>query len=137
MKKPNGSLPSANPIPIRHQNDGRNDHASKLSQLDLSLPVKVRAEFGPETEVKNIIKRYGGAPMQRQPQFTETDHDLDLSRALSQIERAHNAFNRLELKHRQKYKSPYELWMAYYRGEMEDPEPTPEPDKVQTPPDPK
>lgn len=116
----------------RHQADGLGDKISRQNTIDASSPEVVRAEFGPESDVKNILKRYGVLPQQqRQPFYTETDFDTDLQTAIIKIERVNDAFNKLPKKHREKYPTVDDLWYAYQTGTITD-----EPEKPASAPTP-
>lgn len=107
---------------LRHQGDDQQEAVSKASRKDCSIPVLVRPEFGPETDVKTILARHGAIPApNRTPTFTQTDYDLDLTRALGKIRRAHDAFDELPREKRQKFRSADELWRAYLNDELERP----------------
>lgn len=110
---------------LRHQGDGKGDTASNATVKDFSEPVMVRAEYGPESQVKNILKKYGALPIpQREPHFTETDFDTDLTTALHRIKKADEAFAKLPLKHREKYPSASALWQAWKENRLIPDEPT-------------
>lgn len=82
--------------------------------IDCSQPIIVRPEFGPDTDIKTILRRHGGLPAPtRQPVYTETDFDADLTSALAQMKRAHEAFEALPKKHREKFQTADELWQRY------------------------
>lgn len=104
---------------MRQQGDGKGDEASKASTIDCSQPVITRQEFGPDTDVKTILRRHGGLPAAaRQPQYTETDYDRDLTSALDQLKRAHAAFEALPQKHRDKFKTADQLWQRYRQDNL-------------------
>lgn len=110
------------------------------TRFDFSEPVVVRAEFGPDSEVKNIIRKYGGPLQQlssaagshhatfaatgRMPLFTDTDYDIDLQQAVTKIRAAEEAFDRLPRKTRERYGSPAGLHDADRRGYIPDEAPT-------------
>lgn len=82
--------------------------------IDCSQPIIVRPEFAPDTDVKTILRRHGAIPpLTREPTYTETDFDADLTTALAQLKRAHEAFEALPQKHRDKFKSADQLWNRY------------------------
>jgi len=99
---------------LRHQGDGKGDAVSSAGQRDFSSPKVVRPEFGPETDIKTILRRHGGIPAPtRQPVFTETDYSEDLTSAIGKLKTAHEAFDALPEKHRKKFKNAAELWRRY------------------------
>lgn len=101
-------------MPLRQQGDGLGDAASKATRIDCSHPIKVRPEFGPDTDIKTILRRHGAIPAAtRQPVYTETNYDTDLTKALDQLKRAHAAFEALPKKHREKFQTADQLWQRY------------------------
>lgn len=101
-------------MPLRQQGDGLGDAASKACRKDFSQPSIVRAEFGPETHVKAILKRHGAIPAPaREPIYTQTDYDVDLTKAIQKLKQAHAAYEQLPKKHREKFKTADELWHRY------------------------
>lgn len=105
----------------RTQNDGQGDFISRATAKDCSTPVIVRPEFGPESEVRNILRKYGAVPMTaRQPNYTTTDFDTDLTTAITKIKRANDAFDALPQKHRDKFQTPASLWQHYVQGQLFD-----------------
>lgn len=64
------------------------------STKDCSLPIVVRPEFGPESDTRTILQRYGGIPIRRNApqQFTETDHSLDLTTHYQRIDEIKRAW---------------------------------------------
>lgn len=106
---------------LRQHGDGLNDEASNAVRKDCSEPVMVRPEYAPDTDVRTILRRHGGLPAPtRQPQYTETDYDIDLTKALTKIKRARDAFDTLPQAARDKYKTADNLWDAYRRDEIRD-----------------
>lgn len=112
---------------LRRQGDGLGDEASKNTSKDFSQPVIVRPEFGPETDIKTILRRHGlgvtldATKVQRgPPEYTETNYDIDLTRALSQLKRAHAAFEALPQKHKDKFQTADELWNHYRDGNLQE-----------------
>lgn len=104
---------------MRTQGNYDRGEASKASQIDCSHPIKVRPEFGPETDVKTILRRHNVGPLTtRQADYTETDFDKDLTVALADLKRAHDAFEQLPMKHRTRFKSADELWRHYRAGNL-------------------
>lgn len=120
---------------IRTHNDGKGDEISKATAFDFSHPVIVRPEFGPDTDIRTILRRHGALPMAtRTPLYTETDYDIDLTTALGQIQRAKQAFHELPAKHREKFKNPEDLYRAWQSGELDRPAPTPAPPQTEMAP---
>lgn len=119
------------PIGWRSQNDGKGDAASKATRKDASLPIMVRPEFGPDTDIQTILRRHGAVPEPtRIPRYEETDTDLDLDRALAQIRRAEDSFYKLPKKHREKYGTPAKFWEAYKNDRIkDDPPEAPKPEQ--------
>lgn len=120
---------------LRQQGDNKGDEASRATRKDCSLPIMVRPEFGPETQIKNILRKYGALPLPtRQPQYTETNFDEDLTTALSKIERARRAFDELPKKHKDRFPNPEALWKHYHSGQpFDDREPETKTDTVDKP----
>lgn len=120
--------------------DDAQQEVAEATRFDFSQPVIVRAEFGPDSEVKNIIRKYGGPLQQlssaagshhatfaatgRMPLFTETDYDLDLQQAVTKVRAAQEAFDRLPRKTRERYGSPEGLHHADRNGYIPDEAPT-------------
>lgn len=106
---------------IRTQNDGASETASDAARIDCSTPKLVRPEFGPDTDIRTILRRHTGIPTaRREPIYTETDHAIDLQQAITNLRRAHAAFEALPQKYRDKYHSADELWRAHKHGFTED-----------------
>lgn len=107
---------------------------------DFSSPTIVRPEFGPDSEIPNILRKYGAPLAQlsaaagshhatfaatgRMPLFTETDYDMDLQTAVTKVRAAQEAFDKLPKKTRERYGSPEGLQHADRNGYIPDEAPT-------------
>lgn len=113
---------------FRRQYDGKGDDIAKRSRLDCSTPVVVRPEFGPDTDVKTILRRHGALVSNKTPIYTENDFDQDLTTALDHIKKAQMAFLKLPKDQRDRFQSPEQLWAAYQNGDLDKDQPvTPPP----------
>lgn len=106
----------------------QNGEPAPRTRVDASSPKITRQEFAPQTDVRTIIRRYGGVPPnQKQPVFTEHDYNTDLATALDNLKAAHAAFEDLPRKYRDQFKTADDLWTAYKKGVINPPPDTPQP----------
>lgn len=106
---------------IRTQVDDRQLDFSILTAFDNSAePDPVRQEFKDEADVNVMLNKFGmNVPMQRQPQFGETDFDLDLHSAYIAVDRVNHAMQALPPELREKYPTAARLLDAMNSGELE------------------
>lgn len=102
-------------IEFRHQNDGLQDEASAAASIDFTgTDSLVRAEFKEESDINNILTRYGVNPQNlRQMTYgAEVDERLDLQTALFAIEQAKSITGYVPDELRSKYND----WRAILNG---------------------
>lgn len=105
--------------PTRTQADGDQEHYSLLTALDCSThPAITRQEFRDETDVNNILARYGVDGLRRPIQYSEVDYDMDLQQSLEAIREAERAVNRLPEALRTKYTTWERLLDGAFSGEF-------------------
>lgn len=116
---------------LRFQGDNRNDEASEAATRDTGTERLVRPEFGPETDIRSILRRHGALPVApRQPITGEADYNLELPEALDIMSRASHAYRSLPAEQRRKYRSAQDLWNAYVTGKLVDEKPVETPKTV-------
>lgn len=104
---------------IRTQTDGLNEQMSYETGLDCSaLPDLARQEFKAETDVNNILARYGIDGVKRQPEYGEVDFNLDLQTSLESIREAERALRKLPTELRGKYSTWERLLDGAFNGEF-------------------
>lgn len=104
---------------IRTQVDGLNELYSYETALDCSdKPDMARQEFKAETDVNNILARYGVNGPMREPQYGEVDYNLDLQQSLEAIREAERAVAKLPETLQGKYSTWERLLDGAYNGEF-------------------
>lgn len=102
---------------IRTQVDGLNDEYSIMTALDCSdLPDLARQEFKAETDVNNILARYGIDGIKQGPTYSEVDYNMDLQEALESIREAERAIAKLPADLYVKYPTWEELLTGAFNG---------------------
>lgn len=104
---------------IRTQIDGLNEEYSLLTGLDCSdLPDMARQEFKDESDVNKVLARYGVDGIQRPPQYSAVDYDMDLQQSLESIREAERAIAKLPEELRGKYSTWERLLDGAFKGEF-------------------
>lgn len=113
---------------IRAQKSDAQEYWSALSALNCSLALedgspnvdRARQEFKKETEVNDILRRFGvtGATQQRQGTFGEQDFTLDLQQALSAIEQTKAAYRDMPNDLQRRYPTWQRFLNAIERGDL-------------------
>lgn len=101
----------------RKQGDDLNDEASDAAAIDCSNDVDhARQEFGPETDVNTILKRFavtGAVPARRPAQWnTEVDYNLDLQSAIHAVEEVKASYAGLP----KELRDAYPTWQLFMQG---------------------
>lgn len=117
----------------RKQGDDLNDEASDAAGLDCTNDLDhARQEFGPETDVNTILKRFavtGAVPARRPAQWkTEIDYNLDLQSAIHAVEEVKASYAGLP----KELRDAYPTWQLFMQGiakgeitiKQDDPAPT-------------
>lgn len=112
----------------RTQVDGLQDEYSALSALNCSedLPDgkpnedRARQEFKKETDINEILRRFGVGDESnlRQGTFGEIDYNLDLQQALSSIDQAKSAYREMPNELQRRYPTWQRFLNAIERGEL-------------------
>lgn len=96
---------------VRSQADNLGDYYSDLTGTVNTEDSLVRPEFGPETDINNILKNHGIQTQQRPIKYgEEVDYTLDLQQAMTATERASEAHRTIPEELRQKYPK-YQDWL--------------------------
>lgn len=89
---------------IRTQIDDLAEEYSQATAIDCSnLPDKTRQEFKDETDVNQILARFGVNTPMRQPIYGAVDYDMDLQQSLAAIKTAQQTADNLPKQLRDKY----------------------------------
>lgn len=106
-------------IAIRTQIDGLNEEYSFSTGLDCSvLPDMTRQEFKAETDVNQILARYGVDGIQRRPEYAEVDYNMDLQQALDSITQTERALAKLPPELLEKYGTWERMLAGAYNGSV-------------------
>lgn len=106
---------------IRTQVDGLNEQYSYDTALDCSdLPDMARQEFKEETDVNNILARYGVDGIKRPPEYAEVDYTADLQQSLEAIREAQRSIAKLPAELRGKYSTWERLLDGAFNGEFKE-----------------
>lgn len=104
---------------IRTQADGLNEDYSWETALDCSdLPDMTRQEFKAETDVNNILSRYGVDGIRRTPEYAEIDYTMDLQQSLGAIAEAERAIAKLPADLYVKYPTWEQLLAGAFNGQF-------------------
>lgn len=103
---------------IRTQIDGLNELVSIDTGLDCSdKPDVTRQEFKAETDVNNILARYGVEGIaKREPIYSEIDYNMDLQSSLEAIREAEAAIAKLPADLYVKYPTWEQLLSGAFNG---------------------
>lgn len=108
---------------LRKQTDTDQDEWSLRTGIDCSdLPDLARQEFKDETDINNIVSRYGAGAPQHKMVFGEVDYDQDLQQAKGILEQAQKAWDQMDPRIREKYRGWRSLFTAIENGTFEPPE---------------
>lgn len=125
---------------IPKKTEDRRARLRKSSALRTGTKSRVRQELGPETDINNILKRFGLNAPQRQGVYGQTiDYNMDLATARSTVSEALDAYMTLPDKLRARYRTLDEFRKGVESGaikpadlsdEVQEPQPpAPEPPK--------
>lgn len=94
-------------IKHRRQTDkAEQDRLREATMISTGTISKVRQELGPDTNINNILKKFGVNAPQRQGIYGQTiDYNMDLASAQSIISEATTAYQQLPEKLRARYRS--------------------------------
>lgn len=102
---------------IRTQVDGLDEEYSIGTALDCSdMPDTTRQEFKNETDVNQVLARYGVDGQRRPPIYSEVDYNMDLQQSLGAIREAERAIAKLPPELREKYGTWERLFAGAYNG---------------------
>lgn len=106
------SKPIAFALANRAQNDTLSDQVSIETGLDTGTDTPVRVEYGPETDINTLLRRFNIDQQGRPFQFQEVDYNMDLQSAHLAVEAAQSATQTVppELRHK------YPTWAHVLNG---------------------
>lgn len=104
---------------IRSQSDTDQELYSDEAGLDCSnLPDTARQEFKKETDVNDLLARYGVGVPQQPTRFAAADFDMDLQQALDAISESKQAWAGLPDNLKRQYTTWQELLTALDNGSL-------------------
>lgn len=104
---------------VRTQVDERGDEASKRHAIDFTHEEdKTRQEFKSDTDVNQLLMRFGMDVPQMRPTFAEWDQSIDLQGAMGAIHEAKEAHKRLPAELRDRYPTWQTLLNAVESGQL-------------------
>lgn len=103
----------------RTQVDEQQEYYSELTALDCSNSADMaRQEFKKETDINDLMRRFGLSTPTRPPEYSDVDWNIDLQSALAAIADSKRAWYTLPDNLRQKYPNWRDLLNALEKGEL-------------------
>lgn len=103
---------------MRQQRDYPFDEESDAASIDVSGDTLTRQEFKKETDINEILNRFGIPQFTREPIFGEVNFDQDLQQAHLTIQRARETYDELPEWIRAKYPTQESLVDAIGNGQL-------------------